>query len=216
MTIETLRALADTVKQQPLVDLATASTAPVLSAAGWSADLSRQYMTPEIESALLAHAETAGLPKAIDDLFGAEIVNPSEDRPALHWALRMTPESDLTKSEHDTTVQALAKAADLGRSGQFSAIVHIGIGGSDFGPRLYADAFGDRKLDGIELRFCANVDPLDLDLALSGLSPKDTLIIGISKSFGTEETLYNLARARTWLEAELGADTAANHLLLVT
>ncbi|MEL6859154.1 MAG: glucose-6-phosphate isomerase [Pseudomonadota bacterium] len=216
MTIETLRSLAQSVKQQALVDLATASTAPVLAAAGWTADLSRQFMTPEIETELLAHAEREGLSKAVDDLFGAEIVNPSEDRPALHWALRMAPESDLTKSEHDTTVQALAKASELAQSGQYSAIVHIGIGGSDFGPRLYADAFGDRQLKDIDLRFCANVDPLDLDLALSGLAPKDTLIIGISKSFGTEETLYNLARARAWLEAELGAEAAANHLLLVT
>jgi glucose-6-phosphate isomerase len=57
---------------------------------------------------------------------------------------------------------------------------------------------------------------LDLDLALRGLSPEDTLIIGISKSFGTEETLYNLGRARTWLENTLGVERAANHLLLVT
>ncbi len=97
----------------------------------------------------------------------------------------------------------------------FTAIVHIGIGGSDFGPRLIADAFEDLAPAGIDLRFCANVDPLDLDRALAGLDPATTLVIGVSKSFGTEETLYNLARARTWLERALG-DASAQHLALVT
>ena len=216
MTIETLRALSADIQSASLRDLAGQATRSTYSGAGWRVDMSRQYVTPEIDAALLDHAGEVGLSKAIDDLFGAAIVNPSENRAALHWALRLPPESDLTQSEHDTTVRALEKAEALIASGNFSAIVHIGIGGSDFGPRLYADAFGDRQLQGIELRFCANVDPLDLDLALQGLAPERTLIIGISKSFGTEETLYNLGRARTWLEAALGTERAAAHLLLVT
>lgn len=216
MTSTTLTSLAASVRSQRLSELAAAAGATPLMAAGWTADLSRHYLTPEIDSALLAHAEDANLESAISDLFGAEIVNPSEDRPALHWALRNPPKSDLTASEHETTVKALAKAAEIARSGQFKAIVHIGIGGSDFGPRLFADAFTDRQLAHIDLRFCANVDPLDLELALAGLEPATTLIVGISKSFGTEETLYNLGRARTWLESALDAKTAAQHLLLVT
>lgn len=216
MTIDSLKQLASEVRNKTLVDLASASTRAPIEGAGWKADLSRQYLDEVIDDALLSHATEANLGKAIEDLFGAAIVNPSEDRPALHWALRMPPESDLTRSEHDTTVNALAKAEALVKSGQFSAIVHIGIGGSDFGPRLYADAFGDHQLESIDLRFCANVDPLDLELALRGLTPDNTLIIGISKSFGTEETLYNLARARAWLETDLGAAKAAEHLLLVT
>lgn len=216
MTLATLKSLAADIRGHALRDLAAHSAQPVISGAGWVADSSRQYVTPAINDALLAHARDVNLKLAIDRLFNAEIVNPSEDRPALHWALRMTPESAQTEAEHDTTVKALAKAEALIQSGAYSAIVHIGIGGSDFGPRLYADAFGDQQLEGLELRFCANVDPLDLDLALRGLSPADTLIIGISKSFGTEETLYNLGRARKWLESSLGADKAAEHLLLVT
>ncbi|MEO1188792.1 MAG: glucose-6-phosphate isomerase, partial [Pseudomonadota bacterium] len=192
------------------------ATDATLSGAGWTADMSRQYVTSDVRDALLSYAGATGLGDAIENLFSAAIVNPSENRPALHWALRMPPESELTRSEHATTVNALEKAQTLARSGQFSAIVHIGIGGSDFGPRLYADAFADRQNPDLDLRFCANVDPLDLDLALSGLAPERTLIIGISKSFGTEETLYNLGRARAWLEASLGDEGAAANLLLVT
>ena len=216
MSVSSLQALAASIQAESLQDLAAQSSTAPLTGAGWTADLSRQFMSPEIEQTLLDHAQSIGLKRAIDDLFNAEIVNPSENRPALHWALRLPPESELTQSENDTTVKALDKAEALIASGHFSAIVHIGIGGSDFGPRLYADAFADRQIAGLDLRFCANVDPLDLELALKGLSPANTLIIGISKSFGTEETLYNLGRARKWLESELGADKAAEHLLLVT
>ncbi|MEO1323935.1 MAG: glucose-6-phosphate isomerase [Pseudomonadota bacterium] len=215
MSIETLSSLAANIRDTKLSELA-AAYGSTLTVAGWTADTSRHYRTAAIDEALLKHAAEIDLTGAISDLFTAAIVNPSENRPALHWALRLPPESDLTKSEHDTTVNALAKAKTLADSGEFSAIVHIGIGGSDFGPRLYADAFADRQLPDLELRFCANVDPLDLELALEGLDPAKTLIIGISKSFGTEETLYNLGRARTWLESSLGADRAAKHLLLVT
>lgn len=216
MSIEALKALAPAIRNVSLKTLAASASDSTLSGAGWTIDLSRHYLNAEIHAALMAHADDVNLQGAIDDLFVAAIVNPSENRPALHWALRMAPESDQTQSEHDTTVNALAKAGEIAASGQYSAIVHIGIGGSDFGPRLYADAFADRQLTNIDLRFCANVDPLDLDLALDGLDPARTLIIGISKSFGTEETLYNLGRARTWLEQALGAEQAAKNLLLVT
>ncbi|MEM7458931.1 MAG: glucose-6-phosphate isomerase [Pseudomonadota bacterium] len=216
MSIEALKALAPAIRGNSLKTLAAGATNRTLTGAGWTIDFSRHYLNAEIETTLLAQAQEIDLQGAIDDLFSAAIVNPSEDRPALHWALRMAPESEVTQSEHDTTVKALSKAAEITASGQYSAIVHIGIGGSDFGPRLYADAFLDRQLDSIDLRFCANVDPLDLDLALKGLDPARTLIIGISKSFGTEETLYNLGRARTWLEHALGAEQAAQNLLLVT
>ena len=211
-----LTALAAGIRDQSLTELAASNRAAPLKAAGWTADLSRQYLTPEIRQELLNQAETVDLQGAIAALFSAEIVNPSEDRPALHWALRNAPESDETASERQTTLDALAKAAELAASKGIAAIVHIGIGGSDFGPRLYADAFADAQLAHLDLRFCANVDPLDLELALSGLDPRTTLIVGISKSFGTEETLYNLKRARAWLERALGPDQAAKHLLLVT
>lgn len=208
--------LAASIRTRSLRDLASESDAPVLEASGWTADLSRQYLNSDINKALMDHADEVNLSGALERLFSAAIVNPSEDRPALHWALRLPPESDLTAAEHATTVNALKKAAEITEQSDLSAIVHIGIGGSDFGPRLYADAFADRQLDHIDLRFCANVDPLDLELALAGLDPASTLIIGISKSFGTEETLYNLGRAKTWLEAALGAEAAAKRLLLVT
>lgn len=221
---EDLHAHAQRVRTSPLAEIAAKRAgAASLVAAGWRIDMARQYLDAGAETALVEFGRTSHLEAAAVALFGAAIVNPSEGRPALHWALRSSsPLSGEAETVRQSVLPALQFARDV-RSGRettargklFSAIVHIGIGGSDFGPRLVADAFEDSAPAGIDLRFCANVDPLDLDRALAGLDPEQTLVIGVSKSFGTEETLYNLARARTWLERALG-DDAARHMALVT
>ena len=224
MSIATLQKLAGGVAEVTLSDLASARAGrQAFEAAGWQFDLSRHFLTPEIDAALFAHARTAGLESAVERLFAGGIVNPSEDRPGLHWALRsQSEEQGVAERVRGSTVAALGLARQLvsgevtASNGQaFKAIVHIGIGGSDFGPRLVADAFADAQLSTIELRFCANLDPLDLELALAGLDPAQTLVIGISKSFGTEETLFNLSRARDWLKASVGGGWAS-HIALVT
>lgn len=215
---------ADRLKAASLTRLAAARAGKTsLSAAGWEADLSRHYLDEEAETELAKTAAEKDLGGAIERLFDADMVNPSEGRAALHWALRTrSPQSEEIRQVRQTAEAAEALAARIASGtltaadGQpFTAIVHVGIGGSDFGPRLIADAFHDRRLDGLELRFCANLDPLDLTLALEGLDPATTLIIGVSKSFGTEETLYNIGRARDWVKPAAGAGWA-KHFALVT
>lgn len=203
------------------------SSVAEVKAAGWKANLARHRLDTEAQSALLRIAHEADLAGAIDRLFSGVHVNPSEDRPALHWALRgdnsLQGEAALvrvTLNSGDAFADAIFNndgTVTASNGAPFRNVVHIGIGGSDFGPRLLADAFEFERNRQITLRFCANVDPLDLDLALDGLDPAETLVIGVSKSFGTEETLYNLTWAKAWLEASLGTDgTAAKHLALVT
>ena len=215
---------ASRLKDKPLQALAAARAGKsALSAAGWTVDISRHRLDEAADAALLAHGQAAGLEAAAAALFHGDIVNPSEDRPALHWALRaQAPLSGEAETVRAGLAPALAFARRVGTgdilsaSGKpFTAVVHIGIGGSDFGPRLIVDAFEDLANPALTRRFCANVDPLDLDRALDGLDPFTTLVIGVSKSFGTEETLYNLARAKAWLESALG-ETAPGNFALVT
>lgn len=219
-----LKGHAERLDAQPLQALSGArAEASPLEAAGWRISLARQFLDTAAEDALFRFADAAGLVGARDDLFSGAVVNPSEDRPALHWALRAPGP---LAGEQETVRQSVLSALDFAgkiRSGEikaangkpFAAVLHIGIGGSDFGPRLIADAFEDLAAPDIEVRFAANVDPYDLDRAMAGLDPMSTLVVGVSKSFGTEETLYNLGRARAWLEASLG-DRASHHLALVT
>jgi glucose-6-phosphate isomerase len=199
-----------------------------LSAAGLELDLSKHPWSLADLEVMLRLAEVSGVAAARTRLFAGEVVNASEGRPALHMALRAAEGSDFradgqpVSAEVDAARAAMAAFADAVRSGAkrgatgkpFRAIVHIGIGGSDLGPRLIWEAL--RPLDPqIELRFVANVDPAELALALTGLDPAETLVVTVSKTFTTLETLTNAEAARAWLRASLGAASDA-HLVAVS
>jgi glucose-6-phosphate isomerase len=49
------------------------------------------------------------------------------------------------------------------------------------------------------VRFAANIDPLDLERALEGADPARTLVVAVSKTFSTAETLANASAAKAWL-----------------
>jgi glucose-6-phosphate isomerase len=199
-----------------------------VEAAGLTLDLSKQPWSLADLAGMLDLARTAGVEAARGRMLGGEIVNLSEGRPALHVALRAAPGAGLkaagveVSSEVDATRAAMKKFADDVRSGAikgaagkpFRAILHIGIGGSDLGPRLIWEAL--RPLDPpIQLRFAANVDPAELAEAISGLDPAETLVVVVSKTFTTLETLANAEAARAWLRAALGAG-ADQHLAAVS
>ena len=111
---------------------------------------------------------------------------------------------------------AVRSGAETGATGKpFKAIVHIGIGGSDLGPRLVWDAL--RPLDPqIDLRFVANIDPRDMAEALTGLDPETTLVVVVSKTFTTQETLANAEAAKAWLAAGLPEAGRDKHFIGVT
>ena len=199
-----------------------------LSAAGLELDLSKQPWSLADLAVLLDLARQGGVESARERLFAGEIVNASEGRPALHMALRAPDGADWRAAgepvsrQVEATRNAMRDFADAVRSGAvvgatgkpFRAIVHIGIGGSDLGPRLIWEAL--RPLDPqIELRFAANVDPAELAQALTGLDPAETMIVTVSKTFTTLETLTNAEAARGWLRASLGEASDA-HLVAVS
>ena len=208
-----LTAHAKRLESQSLQTLSANAADQSISTEHWAINTARHYLDKEARSALNTLAEDADLTGAVQRLFSAEIVNLSENRPALHWALRASADTggDLARAVSASIRPALDFARQHARGDTFKSVLHIGIGGSDFGPRLIYDAFADKANPDIAVRFCANVDPLDLDRAIAGLDPATTLVIGVSKSFGTEETLYNLGRARNWL-----GNHASGHLALVT
>ena len=95
--------------------------------------------------------------------------------------------------------------------------MNIGIGGSDFGPRLLCDALQDDPAAQFSMHFVANIDGADLARTLAKCDPETTLFIIVSKTFTTLETLDNASRARTWLKSKL--DPEANidaHFAAVT
>jgi glucose-6-phosphate isomerase len=180
------------------------------------ADFSKQQISSAARDALLSLAASCHLDEWRAKLFAGDKVNTSEDRAVLHMALRGVGGSESVQKEVADMRVHMAEFADKIRSeGKFKNIVHIGIGGSDLGPRLIADGFEAAAEQALTLRFAENVDGASVNDAIKGLDPKETLAIVVSKSFGTQETKMNGESVRAWLAETLG-DKAGQHMLAVT
>ena len=163
-------------------------------------DFSKQALDKKGLDILLALAAKCDLEEWRAKLFAGERVNTSEDRAVLHMALRGvggTAENQKQVAEMRRHMASYAKA--IRADGKFKNIVHIGIGGSDLGPRLVADAFEAAAEQSLTLRFAENVDGASVNDAVKGLNPAETLAVVVSKSFGTQETKMNGESVRDWL-----------------
>lgn len=200
-----------------------------VEAAGLYLDLSKQSWTREGLEVCLDLARAADVEARRAALFAGEAVNGTEGRAVLHPALRAAPAADFRALGEPVSAEvaavrrdmaayatAVRSGAETGATGKaFTAIVHIGIGGSDLGPRLVWDAL--RPLDpAIDLRFVANIDRRDMAEALTGLDPQTTLVIVVSKTFTTQETLANAEAAKAWLAAALPEMGRERHFIGVT
>ncbi len=201
-----------------------------IEAAGLYADFSRQRLDAEAIETLFAMADAARLVEARSLLFAGAIMNPTENRPALHMALRGVGGDEAVASAVATERERIRELANRLRAGGIKGfsgkplqyLVCIGIGGSDLGPRLACDALAPTAARGsppppIEVRFVANVDPSDLHRAIADLDPAGTGFVVVSKTFTTRETLANADAARRWLRSA-GAEEAelSRHLIGVT
>ncbi|HEY5970880.1 MAG TPA: glucose-6-phosphate isomerase [Pseudoxanthomonas sp.] len=166
-------------------------------------NFARQSYDREALDALLALARSCDIEGAFRRLFDGEKVNVTEGRPALHTALR----GNLSKAAAAREAFAIAgevrkrMAALIGQleASEVTDIVSVGIGGSDLGPRLVADALRDPSPGRFRVHFLSNVDGAAAQRILTPLDPKRTAAILISKTFGTQETLLNGGILRDWL-----------------
>lgn len=175
-------------------------TLRTIEAADLTIDLSAQRDSEQMRNASVSLLEDVGFEVARQALFDGGIVNRSEGRPALHTALR--------GNEAPTAFEALVRRElehmkrfvdDANTNNKYRNVVHLGIGGSDWGPRMAWHALrgaNNRRT----LRFAANIDAHAISAALEGLDPRDTLLIVASKSFTTVETMTNAHYALKWLE----------------
>lgn len=198
-----------------------------LSLADLLFDFSKQRITTEVLDALLALAEERGLGEGIRRMASGEAINNTENRAALHMALRgpgpwhvggrdVTNELTETRQRMAALVDGLWAGAVLGATGKpIRRVVNIGIGGSDLGPRMAARALTRRDAP-LKVNFVANVDPTELDGVLAEADAEETLFVVSSKTFTTIETLSNAAAARDWIVARLGADAVGRHFAAVS
>ncbi len=171
-----------------------------LEAAGIRLDFSREHLTEDSLRALLTLAEDADWESRRAAQWAGEPVNRSEQRAVLHSALRSpdsAPEAVAQRiQQNEAALEALLAAPDLAEK---TAVLHIGIGGSDLGPRLVADtaALGGQQRT---LNFLNNLDDASLQSVLAGLEPHRVLVVVVSKTFTTAETRALQQAAVAWLE----------------
>ncbi|HET6617825.1 MAG TPA: glucose-6-phosphate isomerase [Gemmatimonadota bacterium] len=201
-----------------------------LEAAGLVLDWSKNRVTEETVSLLGELAAEAGVRERAEAMFRGEPINVTENRPVLHVALRAPRETSIHVGDEDVVplvhevLDRMAAFCRRVRSGQWTghtgrrieAIVNIGIGGSDLGPRMAAHALRSWSDRALELRFVSNVDSTAFVEATHDLEPATTLFIVCSKTFTTLETLTNARTAREWIVEELGEEAVARHFVAVS
>jgi glucose-6-phosphate isomerase len=202
-----------------------------LEAAGLHLDYSKNRVTDETLRLLLALAEAAGLRARIDAMFAGEKINVTEQRAALHVALRaprgariLVDGQDVVPAVH-AVLDRMADFSTRVRTGAWTGftgkpirnVVNVGIGGSDLGPVMAYEAlrhYSDRRLT---VRFVSNVDGTDFVEATRDLDPAETLFVISSKTFTTQETLTNAHAARDWALRTLRDPKAvARHFVAVS
>ncbi|WP_263770606.1 glucose-6-phosphate isomerase [Propionivibrio soli] len=193
-------------------------------------DFSKQRVIPKTIGLLADLAREAGLAEWTGRMFGGERINASEERSVLHVALRQAtgpfPSNDFdVMPEVLETRRRMAEFAERLRSGQclghkgapIRNVVNIGIGGSDLGPKMLCHALRSIAHPTLGVHFVSNLDSAQLAPLLQTLDPRTTLFIVVSKTFTTQETMFNALSARAWLAANLGDELdTANHFVAVT
>ncbi len=184
-------------------------------------DYSKNRIVDTTIPLLIELAEEMGLKEAISAYFSGEHINQTEDRAVLHTALRDLSGSPVYADGEDImpavkrVLGQMERFSDQIRSGEWKGftgkaiknIVNIGIGGSDLGLVMVAEALRPYWHPELDIHFVSNVDGTHISDTLKKCSPDDTLFIIASKSFTTQETMTNAQTARSWfLEAAEGQE----------
>jgi len=207
-------------------------------------DLSKNLVTDETLKLLVDLGRACGVEERRDAMFSGEHINTTEDRAVLHTALRRPASQkgelivdgrDVVADVHEVLDRMYA-FADRVRSGEWKGVsgkkiehvVSIGIGGSDLGPVMVYEAMKPYLDAGIDCRYISNIDPNDMAEKVKGLDAETTLVIIVSKTFTTLETLTNAREVKAWMleqlrvcgavdgSAEQDAEAIAKHFVAVS
>lgn len=217
-----------TLRNQRIIDLFTPERAQTfcLEACGIYLDYAKNHITPETLNLLIELAQSQQLAVKIHALINGDIINQSEQRPALHMACRQSYSANLTYKEQPVPVLVqneldnMFEFAEQIHSGQWRGangnvitdIINIGIGGSHLGPKMVTRALSDFAVSDLNCHFIANIDAAEIQELLASLNPDTSLFILSSKSFTTLETLQNAETIKAWL----GPERLSQHFVAIT
>ena len=194
-------------------------------------DYSKHRITSETMALLLGLAEEVRLREAIDRMFAGDHINETENRAVLHVALRNRSTSPMYVDGQDVMPavkavldqmqafsQRVRSGAWTGYTGKkITAIVNIGIGGSDLGPKMVCECLRPYRQPGLNIHFVSNIDGTHISKTLADLNPETTLFLIASKTFTTQETMTNAHTARAWFLQQAGDERhVARHFVAIS
>jgi len=187
-------------------------------------DYSKNFLTTDTRGLLLNLADETKVTKAVEQMFSGKHVNVTEDRPALHVALRSKLSDQVanetsgvlevwqTLDRMERFVNGIQEGELLGHTGKrLTEIVNIGIGGSDLGPVMTSRALRHYWRPGMRFHSVSNIDGTQLADLVESLNPEATLFVICSKTFTTQETMSNAQAARDWIARSLEEDAVNKH-----
>ena len=211
---------------------ATRGDRMAIEGAGIYFDYSKNRITDHTVKLLVQLAVESGLQARVDAMFRGEKINITQNRAALHVALRaprgacifmdgenVVPRVNGNLDKMSQFCNRVRRGDWKGQTGKrIRNVINIGHGDSGVGPSMAYEAlkaFSDRSM---EFRFLSNIDGSDFAENTKGLDPSETLFIICSKTFSALETMTNANSARAWLMEGLGGDEAsiAKHFVAVS
>ena len=192
-------------------------------------DYSKNIVSEETIALLQDLANEVDLKSAIEQYFGGGLINQTENRAVLHTALRtqqtepilvdgkdILPEIAAVKAKMKAFSQSIITGEHKGYTGKaIQTIVNIGIGGSDLGPAMLAEALKFYQ-NHLSVHFISNIDGDHVQELLKTLDPETTLFVIVSKTFTTQETLTNAQTIRTWFLKSATQTDVAKHFVAVS
>ena len=194
-------------------------------------DYSKNRLTKDTIDLLCKFLEKRDFKTWQDQMFNGEEINHTEQRAALHIALRnrsnqpILVDSKDVMPEINTVLNKISNFVEKVHSGEWKGftgqpiefIVNIGIGGSDLGPKMVTEALENYHHPRLQAFFISNLDALQLHRVLKKINPETTLFVIASKTFSTQETMTNAQSARRWLIKKLDDEQAVSkHFVAVS
>jgi len=176
-------------------------------------DYSKQNINAIELKGLIEIAEEVGLSESIRNQFDGDKINNTEGRSVLHTVLRApqvvkqqvlgeTLANDVETAEQQMAkiVEGVQKGVLTGYTGQrFTDVLAIGIGGSYYGVKVSLSALEHYRDLALFVHVVANVDGGSLEEKLKKLNVETTLVVVISKTFTTQETMLNAKAVKQWM-----------------
>lgn len=192
-------------------------------------DYSKNRINNTTKELLLELANEVDLKNAIDYHFSGEKINATENRSVLHMALRakrddvflvdgvnVVPEVFKVKEKMKSFTEKILNGTICGGTGKkFTDIVNIGIGGSDLGPAMIVEGLRYYR-NNLKSHFISNADADFINDVLKDLNPETTLVIVVSKTFTTNETIANAKILKNWILNSPVKNLVNNHFVAVT